>query len=221
MTELTIFAGHYGSGKTNIAVNYALHLRRTHPRVLLCDLDIVNPYFRTADAADLLRANDVTLVASPYANSNLESPALPSNLNAVFDAPDAQCVLDVGGDDRGMMALGRYANNVKALPHKLLLVTNCYRPLARTVPDTQALIAEMEQAAHLRFTGLVNNANLGASTRLQDIQDSRAYIEALSQATNLPLVMTCLRADLAPQWPHGNAFPLSIIGNRFHIDPAQ
>lgn len=217
MNRLTIFAGHYGSGKTNIAVNYALAQRAAGQQVQLCDLDIVNPYFRTADAAPLLQQQGIKLIASPYANTNLESPALPGDVRAAFDNAQAHTILDVGGDDRGMTALGRYADDIAGLPHELLLVCNAYRPLAATPRDALALMREMEQAAHLAFTALVNNANLGAATTLAEVEASLPYMAELAQLTGLPVVLTCLREPLATQWQHGEVLALTLIDNRFGL----
>jgi len=213
MSKLTIFAGHYGSGKTNIAVNYALYLRKRHDRVLLCDLDIVNPYFRTADAAEVIKAADITLIASPFANSNMELHNLPGNVNALFDTPDALSVMDVGGDDRGMAALGRYASRIRKVDHELLLVANCYRPLANTVDGALRLMREMEIMAKLKFTGIVNNPNLGAGTTVENIRAGDEYIRKLSEQTGLPVVMTTVRRELSEAFPE--ALALDLIENRF------
>jgi len=213
MKPLTIFAGHYGSGKTNIAVNYALRLRMHDEPVILCDLDIVNPYFRTADAADRLRDAGVTLVASAFANSNLEAPSLPPDVSAVFDTPGVYGVIDVGGDDQGMLALGRYANRVRQTAHDLLLVANCYRPLARAPRDALALMREMEQTAGLPFTGLVNNPNIGAATTENDVLAAKPYIEELSALTGLPVVMTCIDVRLRPPNHSGATRHPSTEGN--------
>jgi len=217
MGRLTIFAGHYGSGKTNVAVNYALARRREGSAVRLCDLDIVNPYFRTADAAQALADAGITLIASAFANSSLESPALPPGIGAAFDDADCDTVIDVGGDDAGIAALGRYAEQVKAVDYDLWLVANCYRLLARHSDDALVLLREMEHAAHLTFTGIVNNNNLGVGTTLADIEAGLPYIDELAQKSKLPVVFTSLKRDLAPQWTRGETLAMDLIENRFGI----
>jgi len=112
--RVTILTGHYGSGKTSIAVNWAIWLRRTGRPVAIADLDIVNPYFRTVDHRRELEENGVRLVASRFAGSNLDLPALPAGLYAAVEDRDAFAVLDVGGDDRGAVALGRYVPSILA-----------------------------------------------------------------------------------------------------------
>ena len=106
--RVTIFAGHYGSGKTNIAVNYALHLAREGKKVCIADLDIVNPYFRTKDSEEELTAAGVDLISPQFANSNVDLPALPAEAYRLVEDRSAYGIMDIGGDDRGAYALGRY-----------------------------------------------------------------------------------------------------------------
>lgn len=197
--RLVTLAGHYGSGKTHIAVNLALYWRKRHAPVSVVDLDIVNPYYRTKDAAALLRAADVGLISSPYAGSNLDAPAVPPEVERVFDDPSLRAVLDVGGDDRGALALGRYAERISSLPGRAVWwVTNCYRPLTARTADALAVMREIEAAGRIRFTGLVNNANLGPATTPDDVLASLPYAAELSQRAGLPVVMTAVREDLYP-----------------------
>ena len=111
--RLILFCGHYGSGKTNVAVNYAKKLREIYDNVALADLDIVNPYFRTKDSSEELSKNGIRLICSDYANSNVDIPALPQDMYAVTDDKSLKCVLDIGGDDRGALVLGRLSDKIK------------------------------------------------------------------------------------------------------------
>ena len=217
MARVTIFAGHYGSGKTQIAVNWALRLRAAGDSVILCDLDIVNPYFRTADCIEPLREAGVRLIASPLANTNVENASLPADVSAVFDNLDHKAVLDVGGDDRGMLALGRYANRLRGDDYDLWMVANPYRPLAATPELAMELLREMESAAGLSFTGLVANPNIGRDTTVQTVAAARPYMRQLSALSGLPVVMTCIRRDLADDGMQPNLFPIDIFANRFQI----
>lgn len=106
--RLTLFAGHYGSGKTNIALNFARVLRQQTEAVTIADLDIVNPYFRTKDSEAALAAEGIRLIVSEYANSNVDLPAMPKEIYGLVDDRSTYGVLDIGGDDRGALALGRY-----------------------------------------------------------------------------------------------------------------
>lgn len=212
-TRITIFAGHYGSGKTNIAVNYALHLKQHAEKVAVCDLDIVNPYFRTKDSADVLEQAGVRLIASPYANTNVDVPALPAEAYAVIDDKSTHAVLDVGGDDRGALALGRYAPSIlKEGDFEMLLVVNRFRPLTRTPEEVLAVAREIEAAAGIRFTGIVNNSNLGTQTTAEDILSSLPYGEEVARITGLPLRFTTVRKDLldAVKDKPTSFFPLTL-----------
>lgn len=135
--RITLFAGHYGSGKTNIALNYARHMRRAYPRVAVADLDIVNPYFRTKDSAAELAADGIELVVSDFANSNVDFPAMPKETYALMADRATRVVVDVGGDDRGALALGRYVDDIRAEgDYEMLAVINASRPLTTTPQDT-------------------------------------------------------------------------------------
>lgn len=214
--RVTMILGHYGSGKTNIAVNLALALRKTHDRVAIADLDIVNPYFRTKDSLEVIKAADIRLIVSDYANTNLDIPALPQDMYAVTDDKGLTCVLDIGGDDRGALVLGRLRPElVKENDYEMLLVINKYRPLTATVELTLEVMAEIEAAANMRFTGIVNNSNLGGETTAETVMDSFEYAAEVSRRTGLPIVMTTVREDIAKEL-EGKAeglFPLTLQKN--------
>ncbi|MBQ9759952.1 MAG: hypothetical protein IJW16_01235 [Clostridia bacterium] len=186
--RLTLFAGHYGSGKTNIAVNYAVRLAKEGKKVCIADLDIVNPYFRTKDSADELEENGITLISSRYANTNVDLPAIPAESYRLVQDRSVYGVVDIGGDDRGAYALGRYADAIKAEGnYRMAFVINCHRPLTSTVEDTVEIMREIEDAAGIRFTCIVNNSNLGSETTKETVLESVAYAEAVSLATGLPI----------------------------------
>ena len=218
MKRITLFAGHYGSGKTNIALNYARYLKKTAPRVIVADLDIVNPYFRTKDSAAELAREGIELVVSEFANSNVDFPALPKDLYRVFAEGESPYVIaDIGGDDRGALALGRYAPDILAGEDwEYLAVVNAARPLTRTVADTVETLREIEAASSgLRFTGIVNNTNLGPDTTAATVLDSLPYAEGVAAALGVPLRFTSVRADLASVVaasapPGAPIFPLSL-----------
>lgn len=199
LKRVTVFAGHYGSGKTNIAVNYALERRREKRDVVIADLDIVNPYFRTKDASDVLAENGIRLISSPYANTNVDTPALPADAYAVIHDRTKDAVVDVGGDDRGALALGRYAEGIlKENDYELLLVINKYRYLTRDAASTIEVMREIEEACSMRFTGIVNNSNIGDETTEKDVLDSLSYADEVAKATGLGIAFTTVREDIAP-----------------------
>lgn len=191
LKRITLFEGHYGSGKTNIAVNYAEYLRQTAERVLIVDLDIVNPYFRTSDSREELRARGISVVASAFAGSNVDLPSVSDAAYAITDRRDCMAVVDVGGDDRGAYALGRYAPAIlQENDFDNLLVINMYRPLTRRVDDMLHIVREIEQASGLPFTGIVNNSNLGQETTARTVLDSLGYAREISDMTGLDIRFT-------------------------------
>ena len=197
--RLTLFAGHYGSGKTNIAVNYALHLAGLGKKVCIADLDIVNPYFRTKDSAKDLAEAGVDLVSSQFANSNVDLPSLPAEAYRLVEDKSAYGIMDIGGDDRGAYALGRYTPFIlQENNYRMVFVANCYRPLTKTPQEALEVMGEIEQACGLKFTDIVNNSNLGHETTADTVLDSLAYIQKLSELSGLPVWMHSVRWDLAP-----------------------
>ncbi|MBQ8696238.1 MAG: hypothetical protein IJ519_00835 [Clostridia bacterium] len=198
--RITLFAGHYGSGKTNIAVNYALALVREGKAVTVADMDIVNPYFRTKDSAEELEAAGVKLIVSPYANSNVDVPALPQEMYQVTEDKSRYAVLDVGGDDRGALALGRYAPAIlEENDYEMLLVINRSRPLTANAADTVEVVREIERACGIAFTGIVNNTNLGPDTTEETVLGSLDYAKEVSRALNIPVRLTTV-----PHWVYNN-----------------
>lgn len=198
--RLTLFAGHYGSGKTNIAVNYALHLAKEGKKVCIADLDIVNPYFRTKDSERELADAGIRLVSPQYANSNVDLPALPAESYRLVQDRSTYGIMDIGGDDRGAYALGRYADAIKAEgDYRMAFVVNCYRPLTSTVEDAVEIMREIEAAAGLAFTCIVNNSNLGTETTAETVLSSVDFVERLSRETGLPIWFHTAEATVAKQ----------------------
>ena len=200
--RLTLFAGHYGSGKTNIAVNYALQLAREGKQVCIADLDIVNPYFRTKDSAQVLEEAGVALISPQYANTNVDLPALPAESYRLVQDKASYGIMDIGGDDRGAYALGRFTPFIKEENnYRMAFVANCYRPLTRTAEDAMEIMKEIETACGLQFTCIVNNSNLGGETTAQTVLDSLAYIQKLSQLSGLPVWLHTAEEKIAAQLP--------------------
>ena len=208
--RLTLFAGHYGSGKTNIALNYALWLRGQGLPVVMADLDIVNPYFRMKDSEDLLAKAGIHLISSAYANSNVDLPAMPKETYSLVADRGIYGVLDIGGDDRGALALGRYVPEIlEENNYEMFLVANKARPLTRTVSDTLGVLQEIEEACSLPFTAIAGNTNFGPQTAAEDVCESLDYLSLLSERSGLPVKMVCARreicTELAGKWPAGAA----------------
>ena len=195
MEKVIVVTGHYGSGKTNLALNLALQAREAGEDVTLCDLDIVNPYFRTADFKDIASRKNIKLLASDYANSNLDIPALAGGLEPAVRG-GGTVIIDVGGDDAGAMALGRYAKTIKAKPYTMLYVVNAYRYLMENPADAAELLREIEKASRLTVTHIVNCSNLCKETTARDIIQSQAYADEVSKLAGKPLLFTAADARI-------------------------
>ena len=219
--RLTLFAGHYGSGKTNIAVNYALHLAQEGKRVYIADLDIVNPYFRTKDSAAVLEAAGVHLVSPHFANSNVDLPALPAEAYRLVTDKNIYGIMDIGGDDRGAYALGRYVPSIKEEGnYRMVFVANCCRPLTRTPEDALEVMREIEAACGLAFTDIVNNSNLASETTPETVYASQSYMEKLSKLSGLPIWLTTAEKRVAQMLDMENVLPLTLQEKYFDL-PSQ
>ena len=221
--RLTLFAGHYGSGKTNIPVNYALHLAGEGKDVVIADLDIVNPYFRTKDSASVLEAAGVSLISPQFANSNVDLPALPAEGYRLVQDKSIYGIMDIGGDDRGAYALGRYVPSIlEENNYRMIFVANCYRPLTRTPEDAMEVMQEIEAACGLKFTDIINNSNLASETTPETVLASIDYMEKLSALSGLPIFATtaeeCVAAELEGKLP--NLLPMKLQEKYFDL-PSQ
>ena len=221
--RLTLFAGHYGSGKTNIAVNYALQLAAEGKKVCVADLDIVNPYFRTADSAAEFEKAGIELISPQFANSNVDLPALPAQAYKLVQDKSCYGIMDIGGDDRGAYALGRYVPFMKQEGnYRMVFVANCYRPLTPTAEDALEVMREIEAACGLAFTDIANNSNLASETTAETVLDSISYVEKLSALSGLPIFATSAVHTVAPvlEGKIENILPLRLQEKYFDL-PSQ
>ena len=211
-----ILAGHYGSGKTNVAVNLALKIKKDGLNVKIADLDIVNPYFRTKDSIKELTESGIELISPAFANTNVDLPALPQEAYSLVQCRDACAVLDVGGDDRGAYALGRYAPYIlEENNFEMCFVFNCYRPLTRTAEEALEVMKEIEFACKIPFTAIINNSNIGNETDKETINASFAETEKLSKISGLPIIYTTVREDIDISLV--NKLPLKLQEKYFDI----
>ena len=209
--RLTLFAGHYGSGKTNIAVNYACALADEGKKVCVADLDIVNPYFRTKDSEDEFKAHGISLICSRYANSNVDLPALPAESYRLVQDKSCFGVIDIGGDDRGAYALGRFADAVKEEgDYRMVLVLNRFRPLTSTVEGAIEIMREIEAASRIPFNCIVNNSNIGSETDAKTVLGSIEFAESVSRATGLPIWFHSVEMSVAREISGIPVMPLSL-----------
>ena len=211
MKRLSLFCGHYGSGKTNIAVNYAFALKRQGRDVAIADLDIVNPYFRTKDSEQELTEAGIEVISLPFANSNVDLPSLPSETYGLVQRKDRYVIMDIGGDDRGAYALGRFVPFIREEnDFDLFYVVNFYRPLTQTAQDACEVLREIEAAAGLPFTAIINNSNLGAETTPEDVSATFGKTEELCKMCSLPLAFTSVDERIAEEVSIDNVFPIKL-----------
>lgn len=216
--RIYLFAGHYGSGKTNIAVNFALKLKSEGKNVKIADLDIVNPYFRTKDSAKELEAAGIKLISPAFANTNLDLPALPPEVYSLVQQKDCYAVMDIGGDDRGAYALGRYAPFIlEENNYEMCFVANFNRPLTPTAQDALEVMREIEAAAKIRFTSIINNTNLGNQTKPSDVETSDKVAKELSELSGLPILFTSAIHEICDGINLPNVFPLTLQKKYYDI----
>ena len=200
-SKIYITVGHYGSGKTEFSVNYALELNKTHDKVILVDLDIVNPYFRSNDARDLLLENGVTLIAPDYAGTNVDIPVLPAEIMRIFNEENALIIIDVGGDDDGAVALGRYKQFFDSADYEMSLVVNTKRPLSSTVDEIVEMKENIEVASRLSVTNIIADTNIADETTKEIIENGYTLIMKAAEKLNLPIkyVVSAIDADFSTE----------------------
>ena len=216
--RVTLFAGHYGSGKTNLAVNFALKMQKNGKNVKIADLDIVNPYFRTKDSAKVLNDAGIELISPAFANTNLDLPALPAEVYSLVQQKDFYAVMDIGGDDRGAYALGRYRDYIlEENDYEMIFVANFYRPLTRTADEAIEVMREIEAASKIPFTAIINNSNIGEATTAQTVIDTFDRANELSMKTNLPIIFTSGKTDVLSGIETNNLLDITLQEKYFDI----
>lgn len=199
LKRIIVIVGHYGSGKTNLSVNLALHLNQLGKNVTLVDLDIVNPYFRSADFKEFMQENSINMISPVYAGTNLDIPALTGQLDAEINS-DKTLIIDVGGDDAGAAALGRYSTLIKqAGGCDMLYVVNAYRYLTRTAEEASKILGEIQIASRLNVTGVINNSNLAEITTAQDVAKTDEFAKTIAETQGVPLLFTAVNERIAPE----------------------
>lgn len=215
--RIHIFTGHFGSGKTEIAVNYACKLSQAGHKTAIVDFDIVNPYFRTADAMDALRQQGIRVVVPPYANTNVDVPALPAEINTLFEDPSYQVVFDVGGDDLGAKVLSRYLEAIQQQPYEMFFVINPKRPMTDTQDKILEMLAAIQESARLKVTQLVNNTNLLADTTPQDVLEGQQLVETVANRLSLPVGFIAGFKEVIEPLRHQLSCPLFFLDRHIQL----
>ena len=201
MKKITIFTGHYGSGKTEIAINYALSEAKSGLKTVICDLDIVNPYFRTKDAEAPLEKAGIAVISPDFANTNVDLPSLPSQIQSVFDKDYESVIFDVGGDPDGAIALGAYQKKIAALSYELIIVVNLKRPLTETEEDIKLMVQGIEKASRLKASYFINNTNISYETTTDTLLWHREILENVSELLHIPILYIAGTRDVVKNLP--------------------
>ena len=191
--KMYVLIGNYGSGKTELALNFAITAAARGERTELLDLDMVNTYFRLTEPGRLMRMKDIRVVSPNFTNSSVETLSLPAEVQSAFAMDWDTVVFDVGGDAVGSTALGRYHQDFEALDPanlQVLNVVNIRRPLSGTVEKIIRLQEEMEVHSRLKITGMINNTNLAQVTTPEELRDGYEIIRQVSEKTGVPVLYT-------------------------------
>ena len=206
----TLICGHYGCGKTNLSLNIALDLVSRGEKVTLVDMDVVNPYFRSSDYRALIENAGIRLIASAFAGGNLDSPSIPAEIASVFDSPEGYTIIDVGGDDVGATALGRFSRKINAIDYDMLYVINKNRPITADAASAGEILAEIELKSRIKATGIVNNTHLMGFTTEETILSSMEYARQTASNMNLPLRFTTAPESFADKLDIDNIYPVKV-----------
>jgi energy-coupling factor transporter ATP-binding protein EcfA2 len=183
--RIHIITGHYGSGKSEIAVNMALAMKDR--KVVFADLDIINPYFRSNEARNMLEEKGITVMTTKYANTNVDIPALTGDLSRYLLDKGATIIMDVGGDDAGAKVVGRYRSEIPEAEAAVYFVLNFFRPETRTVEGAMTALEEIQAAGRMKVDYIINNSHLMEFTTEEDILQGKAFAEQVSRTTGIPI----------------------------------
>lgn len=187
--KITIICGHYGTGKTELAVNLAMAMAREGLKAALVDLDIVNPYFRSVERKTELERQGVKVYVSSR-GGKADIPSLPADIMSIFIEPDQVSLIDLGGDPIGARVLGYYKPQLDSTPFDFWFTVNLNRPENKTPELVMAYLEETERQSRQKVTGLINTSHLGRETTPAHILEGDAYVANLAEQLNLPLIYT-------------------------------
>lgn len=192
--RLTIIIGAYGSGKSEIAVNMSLAQRKAMPdkKLLIADLDIVNPFYRSSDCASVLEAAGIRLVTPLYAGSNVDAPVLPPDMYVIFDDESYQGIFDIGGEDMGALVLGSLKQRIENTDAVIYMAVNTLRPFTSDPEQIAVMTNELSAAAGFKIDGYLNNTNLLEETTAELLAEGESKILEASKITGIPLVANCI-----------------------------
>jgi MinD-like ATPase involved in chromosome partitioning or flagellar assembly len=216
--RIKIFVGGFGSGKTEIAINYSIYYKKNHNQVAIVDLDIVNPYFRTREAKDTLNLKGIKVISPKGEMAYADLPLISPEIKGLIQNPDYHLILDVGGNDVGTVVLGNFKSFIKDLDYEMLLVVNSYRPFTQSVPQIKQMAQEIENSSRLKISGIVSNPNLSGQTDEKIIKQGHILIKQASQKLNLPIKFICIDERFSQKIKQGNfEEPIFYIKRFMHL----
>lgn len=212
VSRLNVVVGHFGSGKTEYAVNLALRLAEEGRPTALADLDVVDPYFRSRENQEMLRAHHIRLITSSPLYQDADLPSMPAEVEMLFENQAVSAVLDIGGDASGARVLARYRQRLCEQDTKILCVINANRPLTNTAAKALAYLRDIENASGMKIGGLVNNTHLCDQTTAEDICLGARMAEEVSGLSGIPIVCHMAERRLCDALPVLGApvFPIDI-----------
>lgn len=192
--RLTIIIGEYGSGKSEIAVNMSLAQRKALPdkKLLIADLDIVNPFYRSSDCAAVLEEAGIRLVTPMYAGSNVDAPVLPPDMYVIFDDESYQGIFDIGGEDMGALVLGSLKKRIENTDAVIYMAVNSLRPFTSDAEQIAIMTNELSAAAGFKIDGYINNTNLLEDTTAEMLAQGESEVLKASEITGVPLIANCV-----------------------------
>lgn len=196
---IVVIVGNYGSGKTEVAINLAANQRRKGVDVLLADLDLVNPYFRTREARNSLADLGIEVVLPPLKYLYADLPILSPKVGGLIKNPAALSILDAGGDGVGATVLAALADMFRDKKVEMLQVINPFRPFTADVEGCLVMRDRIQAASRLKITGLIGNAHLLDDTRTADIMKGYELVSQLSRESGLPIAFITAVPDLIPE----------------------
>jgi hypothetical protein len=199
--RIIIICGHYGSGKTEFAINYSLALKASRDKVAIADMDVVNPYFRSREKAEILRKQGIKVIYSSIEGTALDIPAVSGEVGTLIVGNEWNLILDVGGDNVGARALARHSKEIRPNDYDMFFVINAYRPETQNAIDAISYLQDIEETTGLKVTGLINNTHMMKNTTLEDVLFGQKISEEVSKKMNLPIKYISCIEEVVEQLP--------------------
>lgn len=194
--RIHIFTGHYGSGKSEVSLNFAISLSKTAKKIVFADLDIINPYFRSIAADNILKKNGIITVSTKYANTNIDIPALTGEVTKYLKDGEAILIIDTGGDDAGAKVIGRYRNEIPVSDTLIYFIINCFRPETRTVEGVMKILHEIRLSSRMDVDYIINNSHIMDKTTEREILTGYEFAREVSGKTGIPIAFHSVMKEI-------------------------